>query len=59
WVDVSAFAGQEVKLTFKLSQPSTGLQTVVYLDNVALGPSTRPEEIRRDVFLPLLLRNWP
>lgn len=59
WVDVSAFAGQEVKLTFKLIQPSADLQTVVYLDNVALGASTRQEGLWREVFLPVLMRNWP
>ncbi len=57
WVDLSAFAGQEVKLTFKLTQPSADLQTVVYLDNVALGASTRREGVLRRVFLPLLRHN--
>ncbi|MBS1251640.1 MAG: hypothetical protein MAG451_00673 [Anaerolineales bacterium] len=59
WVDVGAFAGERVKLTFRLSQPSADLRTVVYLDNVALGASTPQEAVWRDVFLPLLLRNWP
>lgn len=56
WVDLGAFAGQEVKLTFKLTQPAAGLQTVVYLDNVALGASTRQETPLSRVFLPLLAR---
>lgn len=55
--DVGTVAGQQVKLTFKLTQPSADLQTVVYLDNVALGSSTPREGPLRQVFLPLLLRN--
>lgn len=59
WADVSAFAGQTVKLTFRLSQPSADLQTVVYLDNVAVGSSTPQESALRRVHLPLLMRNRP
>jgi hypothetical protein len=59
WVDVSAFAGQGMKLTFKLTQPSADLRTVVYVDNVALGASAPREDAKREVYLPLLMRNVP
>ncbi|MFQ5594056.1 MAG: carboxypeptidase regulatory-like domain-containing protein [Anaerolineae bacterium] len=57
WVDLGAFAGQEVKITFKLTQPAADLQTVVYLDNVALGPAVPRARPLHGVLLPLLMRN--
>ncbi len=56
WVDLRGFAGQEVELAFRVTQPAANLQTVVYIDNVALG-TVRSEPGRwRKVFLPLLSR---
>ena len=58
-LDLSDAAGQEATLTFKLTQPSADLQTVIYLDNVALGSSARYEGRLWRVYSPLIMRSSP
>jgi len=53
WVDLSSFAGEVVRLTFEVVQPSADFQTVVYLDDVAVG-TAGPFRVTNRLFLPLV-----
>jgi hypothetical protein len=55
WVDLTDLAGQEVRLTFEVLQPSADFQTVVYLDHVAVGEA-EPFRATSRVLLPLVGR---
>ena len=56
WVDLSPLAGEVVQLTFEVIQPDADFQTVVYLDDVAVGTAT-PFHLRQRLFLPLVAVN--